>query len=47
MMVELLEPKPTDRICDPACGTAGFLIETYEYLAATAHQPGRPACRIH
>lgn len=32
MMVELMQPKPTDRICDPACGTAGFLIETYEYL---------------
>lgn len=32
LVVELLEPKPTDRICDPACGTAGFLIETYEYL---------------
>lgn len=32
LMVELMQPKPTDRICDPACGTAGFLIETYEYL---------------
>ena len=32
MMVELMQPQPTDRICDPACGTAGFLIETYEYL---------------
>lgn len=32
LMVELLQPKPTDRICDPACGTAGFLIETYEHL---------------
>lgn len=32
MMVELMQPKPTDRICDPACGTAGFLIEAYEYL---------------
>ncbi len=32
MMVELMQPKPTDRICDPSCGTAGFLIETYEYL---------------
>ncbi len=32
MMVELMEPQPTDRICDPACGTAGFLVETYEYL---------------
>lgn len=32
LMVELMQPQPTDRICDPACGTAGFLIETYEYL---------------
>ena len=32
MMVELMQPQPTDRICDPSCGTAGFLIETYEYL---------------
>ncbi|RYH71170.1 MAG: SAM-dependent DNA methyltransferase [Alcaligenaceae bacterium] len=32
MIVELMEPQPTDRICDPSCGTAGFLIETYEYL---------------
>jgi type I restriction enzyme M protein len=32
LMVELVQPKPTDRICDPSCGTAGFLIETYEYL---------------
>ena len=32
MMVELMQPQPTDRICDPACGTAGFLIEAYDYL---------------
>jgi type I restriction enzyme M protein len=32
LMVELMQPQPSDRICDPACGTAGFLIETYEYL---------------
>lgn len=32
MMVELMQPQPTDRICDPACGTAGFLVETYDYL---------------
>ena len=32
LIVELMQPKPTDRICDPSCGTAGFLIETYEYL---------------
>lgn len=32
MMVELMQPQPTDRICDPSCGTAGFLIEVYDYL---------------
>ena len=31
-MVEILDPKPTDTICDPACGTAGFLIGVMEYL---------------
>src|SRR5579884_4016746 len=32
MMVEMVEPKPADIICDPACGTAGFLIAAAEYL---------------
>jgi type I restriction enzyme M protein len=32
MMVEMMQPQPTDRICDPSCGTAGFLIESYDYL---------------
>ena len=32
LMVELMQPQPTDRICDPSCGTAGFLVEAYEYL---------------
>lgn len=31
-MIELLAPQPTDVICDPACGTAGFLARTMEYL---------------
>jgi type I restriction enzyme M protein len=31
-MVELTAPQPTDVICDPACGTAGFLITVGEYL---------------
>jgi type I restriction enzyme M protein len=31
-MVELLEPKPTETIGDPACGTAGFLVTAMEYL---------------
>jgi type I restriction enzyme M protein len=32
MMVRLLAPTPTDRICDPACGTAGFLVSSAEYI---------------
>ena len=32
MMVELTAPGPEDVICDPACGTAGFLVAAGEYL---------------
>lgn len=32
MMVELLAPTADDCICDPACGTAGFLISSAEYI---------------
>jgi type I restriction enzyme M protein len=32
LMVELVQPTPKDVICDPACGTAGFLIAAGEYL---------------
>lgn len=39
MMVELMAPQPTDRICDPACGTAGFLIESYDYLLRKYSSP--------
>ncbi|WP_163831687.1 type I restriction-modification system subunit M [Spartinivicinus ruber] len=31
-MIELIDPQPTDVICDPSCGTAGFLARTMEYL---------------
>ena len=32
MIVDLMQPKPSDTICDPACGTAGFLVAASEYL---------------
>lgn len=32
MMVELMEPAADDVICDPACGTSGFLVAAGEYL---------------
>ncbi|MDC3191806.1 type I restriction-modification system subunit M [Pseudoalteromonas elyakovii] len=31
-MIELVAPQPTEVIADPACGTAGFLARTMEYL---------------
>ena len=32
MIVELMKPTPEDIIVDPACGTAGFLVEAGEYV---------------
>ena len=32
MMVELMKPTPEDIIVDPACGSAGFMVEAGEYL---------------
>lgn len=32
LMVDMVAPTPKDKICDPACGTAGFLIACSEYL---------------
>ena len=32
LMVEMTAPTPRDMICDPACGTAGFLIAASEHL---------------
>jgi len=35
LMVEMTAPTPTDEICDPACGTAGFLIAASDYVRRT------------
>ena len=32
MMVAMVDPKPGELICDPACGTAGFLISAAEHI---------------
>lgn len=34
MMVTLMDPGADEIICDPSCGTAGFLVEAGEYLRA-------------
>jgi len=32
MIVRLMQPKPDDTVCDPSCGTAGFLVAFNEFL---------------
>jgi type I restriction enzyme M protein len=32
LMVEMTRPQPDDEICDPACGTAGFLVAAGEHV---------------
>ena len=34
LMVDMTAPQPTDEICDPAAGTAGFLVAASEYIRA-------------
>ncbi|MCA2227556.1 type I restriction-modification system subunit M [Nonomuraea aurantiaca] len=48
LMVEMMAPGPNDEICDPACGTAGFLVAAAEYVAR-AHRDALlvPAQRQH
>jgi len=36
-IVDVMRPKPGDTICDPACGTGGFLLAAHDYLAT--HYP--------
>lgn len=39
LMVEMLDPKPTETVSDPACGTGGFLVAVMEYLMRTHSSP--------
>jgi len=39
LMVEMLDPKPTEVVGDPSCGTAGFLVSTMEYLRKQYSSP--------
>ena len=39
LMVAMVDVQPDEIICDPACGTAGFLARTMEYLNRTHSSP--------
>lgn len=32
MMVKIIDPRPGERICDPAAGTCGFLVNAYQHI---------------
>jgi type I restriction enzyme M protein len=36
-MVDCIAPRPGETVCDPACGTGGFLFTAHQYL--TQHNP--------
>ena len=39
LMIEMLDPKPTETVADPACGTGGFLVGVMEYLLRSHTSP--------
>ena len=39
VMCDLVNPQWNDRICDPACGTAGFLVNAYQHILKTHTDP--------
>ena len=36
-MVDVIAPKPKETICDPACGTGGFLLASFAYVSDPKH----------
>jgi type I restriction enzyme M protein len=39
MMVKMIDPRPGERICDPAAGTCGFLVNAWQHLLETHTDP--------
>jgi len=39
MMCELVDPKLGEQICDPACGTGGFLLGAYQHILPAHTSP--------
>ena len=34
-IVEVMRPEPAMRVCDPACGTGGFLLAAHDFVSST------------
>lgn len=37
-IVDCVDPKITETVADPACGTGGFLLNAYEYMKPQSHE---------
>jgi type I restriction-modification system DNA methylase subunit len=42
----LLQPKPGDRICDPACGSGSLLVRVAKEVREPDNSPGREIDRL-
>ena len=45
-IVEIMRPEPTQTICDPACGTGGFFLASYDYLSKKSDRLDREQKRF-
>lgn len=46
-IVSVVDPKKTDTVLDPACGTAGFLISAYKHILRASSSPDQVAKNGH
>ncbi len=40
-IVECVRPLPSETVCDPACGTGGFLLAAHDFIQRTGRKKGR------
>ena len=40
-MVDVVQPKITETVADPACGTGGFLLAAYDYMRKQSDEPSK------
>jgi len=40
-MVDVIQPKITETVADPACGTGGFLLAAYDYMRKQSDEPSK------
>ena len=41
MIIDIVDPKPDERVIDPACGSGGFLVEALRYVWSKVEREGQ------